>query len=171
VFVLLAHYKGRIDRDTCNVYVSRTASYRTAAIPSTSRYGKSEYGYHKFGIIAKDRYPFHIVLSGHRAHCSGEESGTTDQEADLNAAMLSPTALPRDRYRLALLEVYRYMIAVVTLRCAVRPSPNNSRTSTKCPDNPLPNLIPIHATTSQQHPQDLQHPKATTHYHDGRPHR
>jgi hypothetical protein len=169
VFVLLAHYKGRIDRDTCNVHVSRTASYRTAAIPSTSRYGKSEYGYHKFGIIAKDRYPFHIVLSGHRAHCSGEESGTTDQEADLNAAMLSPTALPRDHYRLALLEVYRLPLLLFGVQSDLHPTTQGR------PPSALTILSPISSQSTPQQAnntlQDLQHPKATTHYHDGRPHR
>jgi hypothetical protein len=151
VFVLLAHYRGCKDRDTCNVHISQMASPRTAATPSTFRYGKSEDGYQKSKVVAKDRYrrsgSFHIVLSGYRAHCSGEESGTTAQEADLNATMLSPTALPLHHSRLVFLEVRHHMIAV-TLQCAVRPSPNNTSTSTKCPYNPLRNPNPIHATTT-----------------------
>jgi hypothetical protein len=151
VFVLLAHYRGCKDRDTCNVHISQMASPRTAAILSTFRYGKSEDGYQKSKVVANDRYrrsgSFHIVLSGYRAHCSGEESGTTAREADLNATMLSPTALPLHHSRLVFLEVRHYMIAV-TLQCAVRPSPYNTSTSTKCPYNPLRNPNPIHATTT-----------------------
>jgi hypothetical protein len=151
VFVLLAHYRGCKDRDTCNVHISQMASPRTAATPSTFRYGKSEDGYQKSKVVAKDRYrrseSFHIVLSGYRAHCSGEESGTTAQEADLDATMLSPTALPLHHSRSVFLEVRHHMIAV-TLQCAVRPSPNNTSTSTKCPYNPLRDPNPIHATTT-----------------------
>lgn len=149
MFVLLVHHKGVIDRDTCNVHVSQIAPHRTAAaLPSTPRHGKSEDEYQKSKIVAKDRYrlsgSFHNFLSAYFARCSREECGTTAQETDLNAAMLSPTALPRGHSRQVFLEVRSYMISLLF-------SVQSDRTQVRSPNT----LTIISAISSQSTPQQV----------------